>query len=591
VKPAGTYLHFEGTYRGVYRGGKVSGAAGTHTFKEMDWVWLEVTPIKRLARRNAEEECVLDFYFAPQIPSKSMLRAPWNRGANVVLIGPEKRAFAGTIYDVVMWQHTTGSSEAEITIKDPNGKMVAHDALEISGTIRFSIPDRTLTAPQPALANINPSEGDKESALTSPTINYAPPETSRLTASFLTPLLAKASPASPGKVSGCVGSVIVLIVALLLLKWMPLVGIFLLLGLIANAIQSKTTSGIPASGARGNFGCLTTMLLLIGLGTCIHSFMHVPRSIFYVVLFVTLCYVISRIQTKAIWRVLLSILFILSMIGYWSQYFHFDWQRLFESRKSEGRTTIEPPIPIEVTDKNGNKKTDSLYHHEVHWDDFSQRNYIGIYSTTLSQFDQSNRMHNALSGVEARGDVRTYWSSIYQSLVRNDEAKLDSIVNYFQTQRDSLNLNPTATAEAVVTFIQEIPYYLLHDGTCEEAMSQGNQFMSEYHTEGKPCLSGVVAGLQSPYEFVHNLKGDCDTRSILCHTLLSKLGIPSSVWVSEVYGHSIIGIGVAGAGNNYKTIDGQRHFATELTAKGFRVGMISPDHTDMDNWLITITNP
>jgi energy-coupling factor transporter transmembrane protein EcfT len=591
VKPVGAYLHFEGTYRGVYRGGKVSSAAGTHTFKDMDWVWLEVTPIKKLTKRNVEEECVLDFYFAQQLPTKSMLRMPWTRGAHVILVGPEKRAFTGTIYDVVMWQHTMGGSDAEITIKDPNGKMVAQDALEMQGAIRFSIPDSSQVISQPALANIKASSPNSDTVFTYPDVDYVSPKTSSFADPILTPLLTKAAPASPGKVSGCAATFGALIIALLLLKWMPIVGIFLLLGLIANAIQSKTTSGIPTQTGNGNFGCLTTLLLLIGIGTCIHAFMHVPRTFFYAILFVTLCYLISRIQTKAIWRVLLGILFILTMLGYWSEYFHFDWQRLFESRKSEGQSTINPPIPIEVTDKNGNKKIDSLYHHEIHWDDFSQRSYVGIYSTTLSQFDQSNRMHNALAGVEARGDVRTYWSSIYQSLVRNDQAKLDSIVHFFEHQRDSLQLNPTETAEAVVTFIQEIPYYLLHDGTCEEAMSQGNSFMTEYHVEGKPCLAGVVAGLQSPYEFVHNHKGDCDTRSILCHTLLSRLGVPSSVWVSEVYGHSIIGIGVAASGNNYKTINGQRHFATELTAKGFRAGMISPDHTDMDNWLITITNP
>jgi hypothetical protein len=588
VKPAGTYLHFEGTYRGVYRGGTLSSAAGSYTFKELDWVWLEVTPITQLGARNVEEERVLDYYYAPQLPKKSMFRMPWKPGTNVILVGPEKKAFSGTIYDVLMRQHTVGSGEADITIKDPNGKPVAIDAMEMSGSIRFSILDKA--SPPTTLPNGIASTHVSGTSYHPPSVNYAMPEISSSATPAFAPLLTKALPASPGKVSGCLGTIGALILALLLLKWMPIIGIFLLLGLVANTIQSKTTSGVPEQSGKGKFGCLSTVLLLIGIATCIQSFMHAPRTIFYVVLFVTLCYLISRIQTKAVWRVLLSILFILTMVGYWAQYFHFDWQHLFESRKTDGRTSIEPPIPIEVTDKNGNKITDSLYHHEVHWDDFSQRSYIGAYSTTLSKFYQSNRMHNALAGVEARGDVRTYWSSIYQSLVRNDEAKVDSIVNYFQAQRDSLTLNPLETAEAVVTFIQEIPYYLLHDGTCAEAMSQGNQFISEYHQEGKPCLAGVVAGLQSPYEFLHNHKGDCDTRSILCHTLLSRLGIPSSVWVSEVYGHSIIGIGVAGSGNNYKTLNGQRHFATELTAKGFRVGMISPDHTEMDNWLITITN-
>ena len=590
MKPAGTYLHFEGTYRGVYRGGKVSSAAGTHTFKEIDWVWLEVTPVTRLDSRNVLEERVLDFYFAPQLPKKSMFRLPGNHGTHVILVGPEKKAFGGTIYDVVMWQHTVGSGDSEITIKDPNGKPVALDALEISGTIRFSIPDTTVVTPQPTVTNAGPQPHVAGTPYQPPTVNYTPPTESIFSNPTIASPLTTAQPASPGKASGCAGNIGALILALLVLKWSPIIGIFLILGLIANAIQSKTSAGLPTQGGKENFGCVSTPLLLIGIVTCLLAFIHAPRAIFYALLFMTLLYLISRIQTKAVWRVLIGIFFVLTLIGYWSNYFHFDWQLLFEERKAEGRSTIEPPVPIEVTDKDGNKKIDSLFHHHISWDDFEQRSYIGEYSTTLSQYEQSHRMHSALAGVEARGDVRTYWTSIYQSLARNDQAKLDSIVGYFQSQRDSLRLNPTETAEAVVTFIQEIPYYLLHDGTCDEAMSQGNDFMTEYHAEGKPCLAGVIAGLQSPYEFVHNLKGDCDTRSVLCHTILSKLGIPSSVWVSEVYGHSIIGIGVAGAGNNYKTVNGQRHFATELTAKGFRVGMISPDHTDMDNWLITITN-
>ena len=141
------------------------------------------------------------------------------------------------------------------------------------------------------------------------------------------------------------------------------------------------------------------VLMLIAVATCVHSFLAAPRPIFYGVLFTTLCLFVSRIQTRPIWRVLIGILFVLCMVGYWAQYLHLDWQRLFQSRKKEGRATIEPPVPIEVTDKDGNKKIDSLFHHEVHWDDFSQRSYLGEYSTTLSQYEQSNRMHNALAGV------------------------------------------------------------------------------------------------------------------------------------------------------------------------------------------------
>ena len=115
-------------------------------------------------------------------------------------------------------------------------------------------------------------------------------------------------------------------------------------------------------------------------------------------------------------------------------------------------------------------------------------------------------------------------------------------------------------------------------------------FISEYHSEGLPCKAEVVAGIQSPYEFIHDLEGDCDTRSLLTFALLEGLKIKSSVWVSAEYGHSIIGIAVPTNSMNYKSLHGTRYFATELTAKGFRVGMIAPEHTDMDNWNIVLYN-
>jgi hypothetical protein len=49
-------------------------------------------------------------------------------------------------------------------------------------------------------------------------------------------------------------------------------------------------------------------------------------------------------------------------------------------------------------------------------------------------------------------------------------------------------------------------------------------------------------------------------------------------------------VGVAGNSGNYKQVSGTRHFATELTAKGFRVGMIAPQHNNMNNWNVVLNN-
>jgi hypothetical protein len=150
-------------------------------------------------------------------------------------------------------------------------------------------------------------------------------------------------------------------------------------------------------------------------------------------------------------------------------------------------------------------------------------------------------------------------------------------------------MDAASTAEMVITFIQEIPYCLVHEGSCSDAIKYGG-FMQEYHQADKPCLPQIIGGVQSPYEFLHNLKGDCDTRSLLGHAILAKLNIASSVWVSETYGHSILGVAVPVGNGIYKEINGVKHYGVELTAKGFRLGMVAPEHARPGNWDITLYN-
>jgi hypothetical protein len=112
--------------------------------------------------------------------------------------------------------------------------------------------------------------------------------------------------------------------------------------------------------------------------------------------------------------------------------------------------------------------------------------------------------------------------------------------------------------------------------------------MVEYHRSNKPCLPEVPGGVQSPYEFMHNLKGGCDTRSLLAFTILRSMDIPASVWISEAYGHSVLGVGLPVSTGFYKEINGVKHYAVELTAKGFRLGMISPEQQVRNNWDIAL---
>ena len=231
---------------------------------------------------------------------------------------------------------------------------------------------------------------------------------------------------------------------------------------------------------------------------------------------------------------------------------------------------------------------DYLIDHEVQWDDFIDNDYIGKYTTSTLKFAESNRMHNAWGNVR-QNSVSNFWGEIYDDMSNSDSPKLDSLVRYFQNERQAKGLNELEAAEMVVAFIQEIPYVLVHDESCEKAIAEGG-FMAEYHSEGRPCLPEIIAGVQSPYEFIHNMQGDCDTRSLLGYTILSKMKIPCSIWVSQAYGHSIMGVALPAQSKNYKTVNGMRHFGVELTARGFRVGMMASDQTDMDNWTVVLFN-
>ncbi len=227
-----------------------------------------------------------------------------------------------------------------------------------------------------------------------------------------------------------------------------------------------------------------------------------------------------------------------------------------------------------------------LVDHQVNWSDFQPRDFRAAYTTGTLAFEDSRRLHAHWTNVQV-GNELEFWHDLYFDFYNHDQRKLDSLVRYFDQERKARSLNVVETAEMVTTFIQEIPYYLVHDGSCQEASQQGG-FVAQYHAEGRPCLPEVVGGVQSPYEFAHNLKGDCDTRSLLGYTLLKRLGIESSVWVSREYGHSILGVAVPVNASHYKKVEGARHFGVELTAKGFRIGMIAPEHTDMNNWNVVL---
>jgi hypothetical protein len=264
---------------------------------------------------------------------------------------------------------------------------------------------------------------------------------------------------------------------------------------------------------------------------------------------------------------------------------YFIKSELKPQKTEDGSVKVYPPE--EDRDNPDPNIKDFLSKKELNWWDFLNKSYQIIYSTSSVNYRKST-MNREASIPKTAQDETQFYSSIYNKLNQFDDKFLDSFIDKIQLKRKKAKLNVPQTAEMVVTMIQEIPYVLVHDQSCQKAVAEaGSGFIKDYHEDKKPCMPNIAAGVQSPYEFAHNLKGDCDTRALLGYTILKRMGIPSSIWMSTAYGHSVLGVGVPAQGNNYKIVDNVKHYAVELTAKGYRLGMISPEQRNMNNWKIS----
>jgi hypothetical protein len=252
--------------------------------------------------------------------------------------------------------------------------------------------------------------------------------------------------------------------------------------------------------------------------------------------------------------------------------------------------SVKTSNPFVTEDKNGGNRSQIMTQKSIEWFDFKERNYNATYNTSAQDFEQELRLHQQIADEAQKQPSEEMYSFLYAKMVNLDQTKIDSVVAIFEDSVQNKKLSPIATAEMVVTFIQEIPYYLVHDRSCKEVLqNSGSAFFKEYHRQKKPCLSEVPFGVQSPFEFLHNLKGDCDTRSLLAFAILKKLNIPCSVWISQTYGHSILGVGLPVGVGMYKNVAGVKHYGVELTAKGYKLGAVSPSQNVTSNWEVALS--
>ena len=263
-----------------------------------------------------------------------------------------------------------------------------------------------------------------------------------------------------------------------------------------------------------------------------------------------------------------------------------DETRDNDTEKNKWEYTPEETKETIQTDNN-DTITLSYLTHKLNWNDNYQNQYKGEFKVRKDYFNiiriQRNQIEPAGQG------FRNQYHQIYKQMINQSKNYLDSVIKVYANIGKNNNLNNKMFADMIVTSVQNIPYCLVHDLSHAGADRQYGGFITEYHQSGGPCLSEIKFGVQAPVEFMANLKGDCDTRSVFLYYILSKLGYSVVVLASEHYSHAILGVSGNYSGDCVK-YNALNYYAWETTATRFTPGNLSPTVNNMRYWNVVLAN-
>lgn len=235
-----------------------------------------------------------------------------------------------------------------------------------------------------------------------------------------------------------------------------------------------------------------------------------------------------------------------------------------------------------VRQVNENKTTD--YIHTIKWNDYQGVNYSTTLAVNSDDVEYEKKVKAQTSFLNNKQD--------YDRLLSNlSEASNESLLRVFDSLDNLLNsrrIFGKKRAEVLVSMVQSLPYYVLIDQTCNPLSYNDSDIRELLVTN--PCLSNVQHGIQSPSEFLSNLKGDCDTRTLFLYKVLRNYDFDVIVLGSEYYKHSILGLHLPGHSELGITFEhnAKEYYVWETTTAGMELGELQYSFSDMKYWSVNL---
>lgn len=231
---------------------------------------------------------------------------------------------------------------------------------------------------------------------------------------------------------------------------------------------------------------------------------------------------------------------------------------------------------------------DSLITHFLKWNDYAGQSYEGSVSVSLAALRNANTSHRQMS----RGFYQDI-GDVYKTMLNYDSTQLHYLYETFDSIKFTNNLDEVAFSQVLVSAIQSLPYFLVVDKSCDDSYSDA--FTRNYLANCKTdcCIGNELFGVRSPAEFLSDLKGDCDTRSLLLYQVFRHYNYDVALLTSNYYRHAVIALAFTGPVNKPGlgiTIGDKKYYMWETTSAGLDYGELPSSLNNLSYWDIRLLN-
>ena len=220
---------------------------------------------------------------------------------------------------------------------------------------------------------------------------------------------------------------------------------------------------------------------------------------------------------------------------------------------------------------------------KLKWKDLRNNRYEGQYSIYKDDIASSSTNIQNLK-TQNLGSFR----SVYAKIFEEDKNYLGGLYSMLDSIRVTKKQDKLQFANAIVSMVQSIDYVLILEEDCNDpAVLQNNQ-IRQMKLARVPCEGFAPFGIKTPSQFLSDLKGDCDSRTLLLYTIFKHYNYNVAIINSDYYGHSMLGINVEGTNGVFKALNGRRYYFWETTSKGFGIGQLPNETGVLNYWKIQL---